>query len=66
MKQTCTYPVSALLSDLGGAAGLFLGLNVIGRKLENREQGKPQFILTVLQTLLSYCNKNDGLHGDGF
>lgn len=26
-----TYPLSAFLSDTGGAAGLFLGLNIIGK-----------------------------------
>ena len=28
--ETAQYPPSALLSDLGGAAGLFLGLSIIG------------------------------------
>ena len=31
LSETETYPLSACLSDTGGAAGLFLGLNVIGR-----------------------------------
>ena len=25
-----TYPIAAFLSDTGGAAGLFLGLNILG------------------------------------
>ena len=34
-KQTSSYPLSSLLSDLGGAAGLFLGLNVIGMGVQS-------------------------------
>jgi len=30
LAETETYPLSACISDTGGAAGLFLGLNVIG------------------------------------
>ena len=30
MEEHKTYPLSAFLSDTGGAAGLFLGLNIIG------------------------------------
>ena len=29
-EETVSYPLAAFLSDTGGAAGLFLGLNVIG------------------------------------
>jgi hypothetical protein len=29
MEEHKTYPLSAFLSDTGGAAGLFLGLNII-------------------------------------
>lgn len=29
-EETISYPLAAFLSDTGGAAGLFLGLNVIG------------------------------------
>ena len=28
--ETIQYPFNSFLSDIGGAAGLFLGLNVIG------------------------------------
>ena len=30
MTETENYPLSALISDTGGAAGLFLGLHVLG------------------------------------
>ena len=29
-EETVSYPLAAFLPDTGGAAGLFLGLNVIG------------------------------------
>lgn len=31
LAEAQSYPLSACISDTGGAAGLFLGLNVIGR-----------------------------------
>lgn len=31
LTETENYPLSACISDTGGAAGLFLGLHVIGR-----------------------------------
>ena len=31
MEEHKTYPFTAFLSDTGGAAGLFLGLNIIGK-----------------------------------
>ena len=33
LMETETYPFSACLSDAGGAAGLFLGLSLIGQIL---------------------------------
>ena len=30
IKENPSYPISAFISDTGGAAGLFLGLDVIG------------------------------------
>ena len=30
MTETESYPIFACISDTGGAAGLFLGLNLIG------------------------------------
>ena len=31
LAEAQSYPLSACISDTGGAAGLFLGLNVIGK-----------------------------------
>ena len=31
-SESKMYPMSALLADIGGAAGLFLGLSVIGKR----------------------------------
>ena len=28
--ETATYPIGSLLGDIGGAAGLFLGISVVG------------------------------------
>ena len=28
--ETATYPMGSLLGDIGGAAGLFLGISVVG------------------------------------
>ena len=33
LTETPNYPLSACISDIGGAAGLFLGLNVIGGQI---------------------------------
>ena len=33
-SETAAYPMSALLSDVGGAAGLVLGLNALGNELK--------------------------------
>jgi len=33
MEEHETYPLSAFLSDTGGAVGLFLGLNILGEFL---------------------------------
>lgn len=33
-SETAAYPMSALLSDVGGAAGLVLGLNALGNGLK--------------------------------
>lgn len=33
-SETAAYPMSALLSDVGGAAGLVLGLNALGTELK--------------------------------
>ena len=30
MEEHKVYPFTALMSDIGGAAGLFLGLNIMG------------------------------------
>ena len=30
LQETSTYPIQALISDTGGAAGLFLGLHCLG------------------------------------
>ena len=30
-EETVCYPFNRFISDIGGAAGLFLGLNVIGK-----------------------------------
>ena len=30
-SETITYPISELLADIGGAAGLFLGLSVVAK-----------------------------------
>ena len=30
-SESITYPISELLADIGGAAGLFLGLSVVGK-----------------------------------
>ena len=30
LKEQITYPLVAFMSDTGGVAGLFLGLNIIG------------------------------------
>jgi len=29
-SETVTYPISQVFADIGGAAGLFLGLSVVG------------------------------------
>jgi len=29
--ETPTYPISSFLADLGGAAGLIFGLNIMGK-----------------------------------
>lgn len=31
MEEHKVYPFTALMSDIGGAAGLFLGLNIMGK-----------------------------------
>lgn len=37
MTETESYPIFACISDTGGAAGLFLGLNLIGtNSLKNK------------------------------
>ena len=35
-SETCVYPLSNLVSDTGGSAGLFLGLNCIGQYAQQR------------------------------
>ena len=34
MEEHKTYPFAAFVSDTGGSAGLFIGLNIIGKKIE--------------------------------
>ena len=29
-SESSTYPIASLISDIGGAAGLFLGISVLG------------------------------------
>jgi hypothetical protein len=50
-RESVAYPIGAFLSDTGGAAGLFLGLNVIGKyfhKLKLIQEGdvKSDWFLT--------------------
>jgi len=49
------YPISSLMGDIGGAAGLFLGLNVVGilEKTGN-----------VLQFLLIFVKRKDAVFLD--
>lgn len=33
-SESVTYPVTALIADIGGATGLFLGMSCIGKDLK--------------------------------
>ena len=44
LAEAQSYPLSACISDTGGAAGLFLGLNVIGRTKISCDQSQKTFI----------------------
>ena len=41
--EAATYPLSSLLGDIGGAAGLFLGLSIVGNgyKIRILAEGAP-------------------------
>ena len=41
LAEAQSYPLSACISDTGGAAGLFLGLNVIGKIYKKGFEKKP-------------------------